>query len=92
MGEEKERQEGVQLGVGHQGLQGWQDFALAQVTVIVGGEKQAVGGSIFIKKRRGEGDRFQGKGYGGQGEIVYSLVKIILCSQRVAEILGADCR
>ena len=80
MGEEEEGQEGVQLGVGHQGLQGWQDFALAQVAVIIGGEKQTVGGSIFIKKGRGQGDRFQGKGYGGQGEIVYRIVKIILGS------------
>ena len=80
MGKEEEGQEGVQLGVGHQGLQGWQDFALAQVTVIVSGEEQAVRGSIFIKQRWGQGDRFQGEGYGGQGEIVYRLVKIIFGS------------
>ena len=49
MGEEEEGQEGVQLEVGHQGVQGCQKLALAQVTVIIGGEKQAVGGTIFIK-------------------------------------------
>ena len=79
MGEEEEGQEGVQFGIGHQGVQGCQKLALAQVTVIIGGEKQAVGGSIFIKQRRGQGDRFQGKGDSGQGEVVYRLVKIILC-------------
>lgn len=79
MGEEEEGQEGVQLEVGHQGVQGCQKLALAQVTVIIGGEKQAVGGSIFIKQRWEQGDRFQGEGYGGQGKIVYRFVKIILC-------------
>ena len=79
MGEEEEGQEGVQFGIGHQGVQGCQKLALAQVTVIIGGEKQVVGGTIFIKKRRGQGDRFQGEGDAGQGKVVYSLIEIFLC-------------
>ena len=79
MGEEEEGQEGVQFGIGHKGLQGCQKLALAQVTVIVSGEEQAVRGSIFIKQRWRQGDRFQGEGDAGQGKVVYSLIEIFLC-------------